>query len=86
MKSSMTRIVAVRPQDDYTLVLQFNDGRWGTFDIRPYLDQGVFIELKDIEYFKQARIAFGTVQWPHEQDIAPETLYLESRVLASLSP
>jgi hypothetical protein len=44
----MTKIVAVRPQDDYTLVLQFNDGRWGTFDIRPYLDQGVFVELKDI--------------------------------------
>jgi hypothetical protein len=38
----------------------------------------VFLELKDLRYFQQVRIAFGTVQWPHEQDISPETLYLES--------
>jgi hypothetical protein len=25
------------------------------------------------------RIAYGTVQWPHEQDISPDTLYLESQ-------
>jgi len=24
------------------------------------------------------KIAFGTVQWPHDQDISPDTLYLES--------
>ena len=38
----------------------------------------MFAELKDFSYFKQVRIAFGTVQWPHEQDISPDTLYLES--------
>jgi hypothetical protein len=37
-----------------------------------------FFLLKDPNYFKQVRLAFGTVQWPHEQDISPETLYLES--------
>ena len=46
---------------------------------RPYLDVGVFTELKDIGYFKQVRIALGTVQWPHAQDISPDTLYIESR-------
>ena len=39
----------------------------------------MFRELKDIGYFKQVRIAFGTVQWPHEQDISPDTLFVESR-------
>jgi len=33
--------------------------------------------LKDLNYFKQVTVAFGTVQWPHEQDISPETLYVE---------
>jgi len=58
--------------------LQFNDCSLRRFDAKPYLDYGVFSELKDIRYFQQVRIAFGTVQWPHEQDISPETLYLES--------
>jgi hypothetical protein len=53
------------------------------FDVRPYLDKGIFVELKDINYFRQVRVAFNTVQWPHEQDFAPETLYLESRELVS---
>ena len=47
------------------------------FDATPYLDYEVFRELKDLNYFKQVDIAFGTVQWPNEQDISPETLYIE---------
>ena len=66
---------------DFTLDLQFNDGSLRRFDAKPYLDYGVFLELKDIRYFQQVRIAFGTVQWLHEQDISPETLYLESTPL-----
>lgn len=73
----MKKVVAVRANKDFTLDLQFNDGSLKRFDIKPYLDYGVFSELKDVRYFQQVQIAFGTVQWPHEQDISPETLYLE---------
>ena len=74
----MKKVVAVRANEDFSLDLKFNDGSVRRFDVKPYLDYGVFTELKNIHYFKQVRIAFGTVQWPHEQDISPETLYLES--------
>jgi len=74
----MKKVVAVRANEDFSLDLQFNDGSVKRFDATPYLHSGVFTELKDIHYFRQVRIAFGTVQWPHEQDISPETLYLES--------
>ena len=74
----MKKVVAVRANEDFIFDLQFNDGSLRRFDAKPYLDYGVFSELKDIRYFQQVRIAFGTVQWPHEQDISPETLYLES--------
>jgi hypothetical protein len=30
-----------------------------------------------LHYFKKVRVAFGTAQWPNEQDISPETLYME---------
>jgi hypothetical protein len=42
------------------------------------LDFGVFKELRDISYFKQVKASGGTVVWPHEQDICPDTLYLDS--------
>ena len=44
---------------------------------------GVFKKLRDIEYFKLARVQSGTVVWPHEQDICPDTLYQDSKKLAS---
>ena len=73
----MNRVIAVTANNDFSLDLEFNDGSVKRFDAKPYLDYEVFRELKDLDYFKQVRIAFGTVQWPHDQDISPETLYLE---------
>ena len=75
----MNKLISVTPQDDHTLVLLFDDGSQRLFDVRPYLDKGIFVELKNLAYFRQVRIASGTVQWPHQQDIAPETLYHDSR-------
>jgi hypothetical protein len=36
---------------------------------------GVFRQLKDKNIFSRAFIEGGTVMWPGEIDIAPETLY-----------
>lgn len=81
----MIKVIAVTANDDFSLDLKFNDGSVKRFDATPYLDYEAFRELKVLAYFKQVTVAFGTVQWPHEQDISPETLYLES-VELSLSP
>ena len=74
----MKKVVSVKANKDFSLDLKFNDGSARRFDVKPYLDLGVFTELKDANYFSQVKLAFGTVQWPHEQDISPETLYLDS--------
>jgi hypothetical protein len=74
----MKKVVAVKANQDYSLDLRFDDGSLRRFDTTPYLELGVFRELKDRNYFAQVAIAYGTVQWPHEQDISPDTLYLES--------
>ena len=73
----MNRVTAVTANDDFSLNLKFSDGSVKRFDAKPYLEYEFFRELKDVNYFRQVRLAFGTVQWPHEQDISPETLYLE---------
>ena len=62
---------------DYRIYVEIEDGRKGIFDLKPYLDFGVFRELRDVHYFNQTGILFGAVTWPNEQDIAPETLLAE---------
>lgn len=78
-------VVKVKPLDDYKLYVEIEDGRKGIFDMTPYLDKGVFKELKDISYFKQVSILFGAITWPNEQDIAPETLLAEMVEVTKLS-
>jgi len=73
------RIKSVIAKDDYSLDLEFSNGERGVYDCAPLLKFGVFKELADVEYFKQASTLNGTVTWPHEQDICPDTLYLDSQ-------
>ena len=73
-------VTSVQPLTDYRILVETEGGRRGVFDMKPYLDFGVFRELRDPAYFKQVGIVLGAVTWPHEQDIAPETL------LAGLQP
>jgi hypothetical protein len=75
----MEAVTHVRPHDDFMLELEFDTGETRIFDARPYLEKGVFTQLKDPAVFKQAYVAYDTVCWPGNLDIAPETLYDRSQ-------
>ena len=77
------RVSTVRPAADYILELVFDDGDRRLYDCTHLLELGVFRELHEISYFKQAKVLDGTVVWPHEQDICPDTLYLDSLPLVA---
>ena len=68
----------VQPLSEYRIYVELENGKKGIFDLKPYLYRGVFQELHDVQYFNQVGILFGAVTWPHEQDICPDTLYLDS--------
>jgi len=72
------RVKEVESTDDYKLMLVFTNNEHGIYDCSSLLEFGVFKELQDKHYFKQAKVIDGTVAWPHEQDICPDTLYLDS--------
>lgn len=72
------RVRTVNPTDDYKLELEFDDGQCRVYDCTHLLDFGVFRKLHTIPYFRRAKALDGTVVWPHEQDICPDTLYLGS--------
>lgn len=72
------RVVAVQPGKDYTLALTFDNGEVRTFDVKPFLDRGIFRALQSQAYFNAARPCLGSVAWPDGQDFCPDTLYLRS--------
>lgn len=77
------RVKSVIPTDDYKLILTFKNEEEAIYDCTGLLNFGVFKEFQDINYFKQVFVEYGTVVWPHEQDICPDTLYLDSKHLTS---
>jgi len=77
------RVKSVIPKDDYKLEIEFTNGECAVYDCASLLDFGVFQELRDVAYFRQARVEGGTVVWPHEQDICPDTLYEASERFAA---
>lgn len=72
------RFKSVEARPGYKLFLIFSNGEQGIYDCSHLPELGVFRELRDKPYFSQVRALDGTVVWPHEQDICPDTLYLDS--------
>ncbi len=60
----------------HQLSLTFNDGSSGLADLEPLLDAGVFLALRDAEFFARVELdrVCGTVVWPNGADFAPEAL------------
>ena len=73
----MLKVIKVNANNDYTLSVKLSDGRSGIFDIKPYLEKGVFAELKDKNYFKQVKPFFCGIVWPNEQDLSADTIAYE---------
>jgi len=72
----------VKAGSDYTLILTFDNGEVKVFDMKPYLNLGIFKELKDLKLFNSVRKSFDSVEWPNEADMDPEILYYESKSIA----
>ena len=72
---SLLDMVWVKPLDGYRISVEFEDGVTGEFDMTPYLDKGVFKNLRDKAVFDRVRVEYGTAVWPGGVDIAPETVY-----------
>ncbi len=61
--------------DGYKICLTFNNRKTKIVDLEPYLDKGVFLPLRDPEYFKLVNVIGNTLVWPNEADFCPDVLY-----------
>lgn len=73
------RIKEVHPNQDFTINIKFDNGEQKVFDVKPYLDKGIFRELREQRLFNSVKPFLGSVQWKNGQDFCPDTLYLESK-------
>ncbi len=71
-------VVEVNPKADFQLDLVYANGERRRFDMKPLLSVKPWIRLANPQIFARARADYGTVVWPGEIDVAPETLYDDS--------
>ena len=72
----MRKVINVQPEKNYFLRIVFDNNVTKFFDVKPYLDIGIFKDLKDTSYFEKVSVKFDSVAWPNEQDFSPDTLYM----------
>ncbi len=73
------RVTSVKPEQNFTLLITFNNGEIKKFDVKPYLGIGIFKELKDLSLFNSVKPSLGSIQWANGVDLCPDTLYLDSK-------
>ena len=74
-------IKEVKPATDFMLILTFENGEKRQFDMKPFLNIGIFSELQDVSMFNTVHVSFDTIEWNNEADFDPEILYKESQAL-----
>ncbi len=72
-------VTDVEPMSGFRLLLTFENGEKKIFDVTPYLDIGIFAELKDLSKFNSVKVSFDTIEWDNHADFDPELLYSKSR-------
>ena len=68
----------VKSIENYKLILTFEDGSIKLFDMKPFLEKGIFKELRDKTLFETVKVSFDTIEWSNGADIDPEMLYEDS--------
>jgi len=68
-------VKSVQALSDYILILTFEGGIKKSFDMKPYLETGIFKELKDVQKFNCVHLSFDTVAWNNDADFDPEVLF-----------
>jgi len=68
-------VIDVKPFHNDQLLLTVDNGEKRLFDVRPYLDKGIFRDLRDETVFRSVRVSFDSIAWRNQADIDPEGLY-----------
>ena len=68
-------IVHIRPLEDFSVLVVFDDGKTKICNLSDHLERGIFKALKDKKIFNLVHVEHGAAVWNEHIDIAPEYLY-----------
>ena len=68
-------ITKAHPVSDHEIRVEFDTGETGVFDCAPYFSDPYWKRLADPAFFRLVRVAYGTLVWPDDIDIAPEDVW-----------
>ena len=75
------RITEVHPGPDWTLSVVADDGRAGTFDVAPYLEDEAFQDLRDPAEFMKVSSGGYFIEWECGADLSADTIEAHWRVV-----
>jgi hypothetical protein len=75
-------LIEAKPMHGHVVHVRFEDGVTADVDLSYLLEYGgVFEPLQDPDFFRglRADAEAGTIVWPNDADVAPETLYAHAQ-------
>jgi len=75
----LPRVLCVETTEDYNIIVTFRNGERRIYDTKPLLNVPMYKNLAKV--FHSARVEYGTVTWPGDIDISPDTLYMKGTVI-----
>lgn len=87
----LKKVIQVKPNSDFTVHIYFNDGKIKLYDMKPFLNKGVFVQISDIDNFlNKCTVMNGTLSWDLSGkfdstnciDMDPESIYITATDVA----
>ena len=82
----MNKIIAFKIQDDFQILLHFQDGESKVIDFTTLIGKGISEPLLEKDYFNQVSIDNGGgLEWPNGMDFCPNFLkdYISDLIVQS---
>jgi hypothetical protein len=61
--------------NEYRIMITFNNGVKKIVDLKNELTGSVFEPLRQLDFFRDFRVRYNTLEWANGADYAPEYLY-----------
>lgn len=75
------RIESVKTLDNFCLEITYVSGEIKLYNMKEKLKLNCYKNLTNIGYFKLAKSAQTTIEWPNGEDIDPNDLYCNSKAI-----
>ena len=69
------KVIAAEPMEGMRVLVSFENGVRGVFDCTYLTKDPYWAKLKSPAFFRQVKAECGTLCWPEDIDVAPESVW-----------